>query len=93
MTRFMSSARVPSFAMMLPVGKGEYTITNGAGAYLPRLTMNSRDVVVNIKKAHLTLSKYRSGKDSNGELGGASLNITGLRDASPFVPSVSTALA
>ena len=41
--------------------------------------MNSRDVVVNIKKAHLTLSKYRSGKDSNGELGGASLNITDSR--------------
>lgn len=65
----------------IELGKGEYTITNGAGAYLPRLTMNSRDVVVNIKKAHLTLSKYRSGKDkdSNGELGGASLNITDSR--------------
>ena len=63
----------------IELGKGEYTITNGAGAYLPRLTMNSRDVVVNIKKAHLTLSKYRSGKDSNGELGGASLNITNSR--------------
>ncbi len=63
----------------IELGKGEYTITNGAGAYLPRLTMNSRDVVVNIKKAHLTLSKYRSGKDSNGELGGASLSITDSR--------------
>ncbi len=63
----------------IELGKGEYIITNGAGAYLPRLTMNSRDVVVNIKKAHLTLSKYRSGKDSNGELGGASLNITDSR--------------
>ena len=63
----------------IELGKGEYTITNGAGAYLPRLKMNSRDVVVNIKKAHLTLSKYRSGKDSNGELGGASLNITDSR--------------
>ena len=63
----------------IELGKGEYTITNGAGAYHPRLTMNSRDVVVNIKKAHLTLSKYRSGKDSNGELGGASLNITDSR--------------
>lgn len=63
----------------IELGKGEYTITNGAGAYLPRLTMNSRDVVVNIKKAHLTLSKYRSGKDSNGELGGATLNITDSR--------------
>lgn len=63
----------------IELGKGEYTISNGAGAYLPRLTMNSRDVVVNIKKAHLTLSKYRSGKDSNGELGGASLNITDSR--------------
>ena len=63
----------------IELGEGEYTITNGAGAYLPRLTMNSRDVVVNIKKAHLTLSKYRSGKDSNGELGGASLNITDSR--------------
>lgn len=63
----------------IELGKGEYTITNGAGAYLPRLTMNSRDVVVNIKKAHLTLSKYRSGKDSNGELGGATLSITDSR--------------
>lgn len=63
----------------IELGKGEYTITNGAGAYLPRLTMNSRDVVVNIKKAHLTLSKYRSGKDSNGELGGATLSITNSR--------------
>ena len=63
----------------IELSEGEYTITNGAGAYLPRLTMNSRDVVVNIKKAHLTLSKYRSGKDSNGELGGASLNITDSR--------------
>ena len=63
----------------IELGKGEYTITNGAGAYLPRLKMNSRDVVVNIKKAHLTLSKYRSGKDSNGELGGAVLNITDSR--------------
>lgn len=63
----------------IELGKGEYIITNGAGAYLPRLTMNSRDVVVNIKKAHLTLSKYRSGKDSNGELGGATLSITDSR--------------
>lgn len=63
----------------IELGKGEYTITNGAGAYLPRLTMNSKDVVVNIKNAHVTLSKYRSGKDSNGELGGASLNITDSR--------------
>lgn len=63
----------------IELGKGEYTITNGAGAYLPRLKMNSRDVVVNIKKAHLTLSKYRSGKDSNGELGGATLSITDSR--------------
>ena len=63
----------------IELGKGEYTITNGAGAYLPRLTMNSRDVVINIKKAHLTLSKYRSGKDSNGELGGATLSITDSR--------------
>ena len=63
----------------IELGKGEYTITNGAGAYLPRLTMNSRDVVVNIKKAHLTLSKYRSGKNSNGELGGATLSITDSR--------------
>ena len=63
----------------IELGKGEYTITNGAGAYLPRLKMNSRDVVINIKNAHVTLSKYRSGKDSNGELGGAVLNITDSR--------------
>ena len=63
----------------IELGKGEYTITNGKGAYLPRLTMNARDVVINIKNAHVTLSKYRSGKDSNGELGGAVLNITDSR--------------
>ena len=61
------------------LGEGEYTIINGKGAYLPRLTMNARDVVINIKNAHVTLSKYRSGKDSNGELGGAVLNITDSR--------------
>ncbi len=61
------------------LGEGEYTITNGAGAYLPRLTMNARDVVINIKNAHVTLAKYRSGKDSNGELGGAVLSITDSR--------------
>ncbi len=63
----------------IELGEGEYTITNGAGAYLPRLTMNARDVVINIKNAHVTLAKYRSGKDSNGELGGATLNITNSR--------------
>ena len=63
----------------IELGEGEYNIINGAGAYLPRLTMNARDVVINIKGAHVTLAKYRSGKDSNGELGGASLNITDSR--------------
>lgn len=63
----------------IELGEGEYTITNGAGAYLPRLTMNARDVVINIKKAHVTLAKYRSGKDANGELGGAVLSITDSR--------------
>lgn len=63
----------------IELGEGEYTITNGAGAYLPRLTMNARDVVINIKNAHVTLAKYRSGKSGKDELGGAVLSITDSR--------------
>lgn len=63
----------------IELGEGEYTITKGAGAYLPRLTMNARDVVINIKNAHVTLAKYRSGKSGKDELGGAVLSITDSR--------------
>lgn len=77
--RVISAAEFANTSEKVELGEGEYTIINGKGAYLPRLTMNARDVVINIKNAHVTLSKYRSGKDSNGELGGATLNITDSR--------------
>ena len=77
--RVISAAEFANTSEKVELGEGEYTIINGKGAYLPRLMMNARDVVINIKNAHVTLSKYRSGKDSNGELGGATLNITDSR--------------
>ena len=77
--RVISAAEFAHTSETVELGEGEYTIINGDGAYLPRLTMNARDVIINIKNAHVTLSKYRSGKDSNGELGGAVLNITDSR--------------